>query len=69
MFARHYFQNIYDKTKLVIITLFSVYMASVKTINSYLVGKIVDKKRIRHLIFYILLALSAYIVNYFLINI
>ena len=33
-----------DKTKLIIITLFSVYMASVKTINSYLVGKIVDKK-------------------------
>jgi ATP-binding cassette subfamily B protein len=55
-----------DKTKLIIITLFSVYMASVKTINSYLVGKIVDKKQIRHLIFYILLALSAYLVNYFL---
>jgi len=55
-----------NKKGILIITFFSLYMAGVQTLNSYLVGKIVDKQKMMYLLFYICIALSGYVINYFL---
>jgi ABC-type multidrug transport system fused ATPase/permease subunit len=55
-----------NKKGILIITFFSLYMAGVQTLNSFLVGKIVDKQKILYLFFYVCLAISGYIINYFL---
>ena len=55
-----------NKKGILIITFFSLYMAGVQTLNSYLVGKIVDKQKMMYLLFYVFVAISGYVINYFL---